>query len=197
VKLSLCIPLAAAALVAAACSASSPASSDAPECGQVDDCLGAAETALTSCLPPADAVGVLSADRMSCTYATGQVIAFDAPVLLPVPSGGSGAPTFRLTTNGKPCVGYGREGTSSITEYSVTTAGGTTTQTLTSPGHIRCGSGSDVADMSGACAVDPTFSFSESSVDASSAQELAIDLHVKKSTSDSRSVRICTCRPGP
>jgi hypothetical protein len=195
VKLSLVFPFAAAALAAAACSSSSPSTPEAPECHQVDDCLGATETALTACLPPADAVGVLSDDRMSCSYTTGQVIAFDAPLVLPVPAAGAGAPTFLVTTNGTPCALYGREGTSGITEYSITTAGGTTTQTLTSPGHIRCGAGADVADTSGACSVDPTFTLSESSLDGGSARDLVIDLHVKKSTEEARSLRICTCRP--
>jgi hypothetical protein len=101
-----------------------------------------------------------------------------------------------VTTNGQPCAVYAREGTSGITEYSLTAGGTTTTQTLTSPGHIRCGGGTDVADMSGACSVDPTFTLSEGSVDGGSAQEVVIDLHVKKSTSETKSLRVATCRPG-
>jgi hypothetical protein len=57
-----------------------------------------------SCLPSGSAVGVLSADNMSCTYATGQVVTFTTALTLPLPEHPQW--DFTVTANGAQCMKY-------------------------------------------------------------------------------------------
>ena len=49
-----------------------------------DNCLKATLMAGVSCTEPTSEVGVLSADSTTCTYPSGVVVTFDAPLLLPL-----------------------------------------------------------------------------------------------------------------
>lgn len=69
-----------------------------------DNCFKTTASAAASCLPPEGARGVLAPDHASCTYATGQVITFTPPLVLPLDFD---APwSFTVTTNGEPCLSY-------------------------------------------------------------------------------------------
>jgi hypothetical protein len=54
------------------------------------------------CLPDPNAKGTMSADGKTCTYAGGQVIAFDNPVKLPLAS--KALLTFTVTSGGTQCL---------------------------------------------------------------------------------------------
>ncbi len=69
-----------------------------------DNCWKTTATAATSCLPPGNAIGVLSADNTTCTYATGQVITFTPALVLPLDIDHQW--NFTITTNGQPCLEY-------------------------------------------------------------------------------------------
>jgi len=69
-----------------------------------ENCWKTTTSAAVSCLPPANETGVLAADNASCTYATGQVITFDPPLVLPFAS--SPQWNFTIVTNGQPCLHY-------------------------------------------------------------------------------------------
>jgi hypothetical protein len=59
----------------------------------------------TSCLPPTTESGTLSADNKTCTYASGVVVTFATPVVLPVPN----LATWDLTmtgAGGQPCLQF-------------------------------------------------------------------------------------------
>ncbi|MBA2540969.1 MAG: hypothetical protein H0V17_15120 [Deltaproteobacteria bacterium] len=69
-----------------------------------DNCWKVTASAAISCLPPEDAIGVLSADFASCTYATGQVITFTPALTLPLANEHEW--NFTMTTDGQPCLAY-------------------------------------------------------------------------------------------
>lgn len=69
-----------------------------------DNCWKTTTTAATSCLPPSDMIGVLSADNTTCTYPTGQVITFTPALVLPL--GNDHQWNFTITNNGAPCLEY-------------------------------------------------------------------------------------------
>jgi len=59
----------------------------------------------TSCLPPTTESGVLSADNKTCTYASGVVVTFATPVVLPIPNLATW--DFVMTgANGQPCLQF-------------------------------------------------------------------------------------------
>jgi hypothetical protein len=72
-----------------------------------DNCWKTTVLAAASCAPPAAAtnslvdVGTLSADGLTCTYASGTVVTFERPL---VANGESDISTFTVTTDGKPCL---------------------------------------------------------------------------------------------
>jgi hypothetical protein len=72
------------------------------------------------CLPDPKATGTLSADGMTCTYAGGQVITFDSPVTLPLPS--TTLLGFTLSSGGTQCLKINQTSTDSFT---LTTSQGT------------------------------------------------------------------------
>ncbi len=69
-----------------------------------NNCYRAAATA--SCLPPATAMGMLSRDGKTCTYASGAVITFDDPVTFPIPLSPLRLFKFTVTTGGQLCLRY-------------------------------------------------------------------------------------------
>lgn len=68
-----------------------------------DNCFKSVVAAAAACLPPLDAVGALSEDGRTCTFATGQTVTFDDPVRLPFPDG-SRAWNFTVRANGRECL---------------------------------------------------------------------------------------------
>ena len=69
-----------------------------------------------SCLPDISVVGTLSADGSICTYASGHVITFTSPVVLPLPNDGSVIWNFTVTTpSGATCLAYSDNGNGEIT----------------------------------------------------------------------------------
>jgi len=59
----------------------------------------------TSCLPPTTESGVLSADNKTCTYASGVVVTFATPVVLPIPNLATW--DFTMTgAGGQPCLQF-------------------------------------------------------------------------------------------
>jgi hypothetical protein len=87
----------------------SPDGSDADASGTFDcawingaNCWKTAVASATGCLPPALAKGTLSADGMTCTYASGTVVTFSSPVVL----GSSTISNFVVTTAGVQCLRY-------------------------------------------------------------------------------------------
>jgi hypothetical protein len=69
-----------------------------------DNCWKTTATAATSCLPAEAETGVLAADNASCTYASGHVIAFASPLVLPLPNNAEW--NFTVTANGTDCLHY-------------------------------------------------------------------------------------------
>jgi hypothetical protein len=58
-----------------------------------------------SCLPPPSESGTLSADRKSCTYATGDaVVTFDSALTLPLPD--DPVWSFTVMSGGQPCLRF-------------------------------------------------------------------------------------------
>jgi hypothetical protein len=70
-----------------------------------DNCLKATLTAAMSCVEPSTEIGVFNADNTTCTYPSGVVIAFDAPVKLPL---GLNPPGwhFSVTRAGAECLRF-------------------------------------------------------------------------------------------
>ncbi len=69
-----------------------------------DNCWKTTASVATSCLPPSDVFGVLSADNATCTYATGQVVTFTPALVLPLDNDHEW--NFTITTDGQPCLAY-------------------------------------------------------------------------------------------
>lgn len=67
----------------------------------------------TSCLPPTSEVGVLSSNGATCTYASGDVVTFTPPLVLPTPL--AGIWNFTVSTaSGAPCLAYKDDGFGNI-----------------------------------------------------------------------------------
>ena len=84
------------------------------------NCYGSTFSPALGCLPDPKATGKLSADGKTCTYAGGQVITFDSPVTLPLPS--NAHVSFTLTGGGTQCLKVNQSSTDSFT---LTTSAGT------------------------------------------------------------------------
>jgi hypothetical protein len=71
-----------ACILVAACGSSSGSEGGVLTCGWVEsnNCWKQTVEAAVSCLPPASEIGVLSADAMSCTYASGDVVTSTLPL---------------------------------------------------------------------------------------------------------------------
>src|SRR3954468_11039847 len=66
-----------------------------------DNCWKTTASAADSCLPPKDESGVLSADGRTCSYASGAVVTFAAPLVLPVPDNRTW--DFSIAKGGQTC----------------------------------------------------------------------------------------------
>jgi hypothetical protein len=85
------------------------------------NCFTSTFSPALGCLPDPKATGKLSTDGKTCTYAGGQVITFDGPVTLPLPS--NALVSFTLTTGGgTQCLKVNQSSTDSFT---LTTSAGT------------------------------------------------------------------------
>ena len=79
-----------------------------------DNCWKTTAAAASSCLPPSTETGVLSADGSTCTYASGDVVTFTPPLVLPLPS----AVTWNFTvetSGGASCLAYHDDGNGAVT----------------------------------------------------------------------------------
>jgi hypothetical protein len=79
-----------------------------------DNCWETTAAAAPSCLPPPSEIGTLSADGSTCTYASGDVVTFTPPLVLPTTS--SMAWNFTVTTSsGASCLSYVDNGNGGVT----------------------------------------------------------------------------------
>ncbi|HLK94053.1 MAG TPA: hypothetical protein VKZ18_29440 [Polyangia bacterium] len=79
-----------------------------------DNCWKMTAAAAVPCLPAASEVGIFSADGTTCTYASGEVITFIQPLVLPLSQAG----IFDLTvkgSDGTTCLAYQDDGFGNIT----------------------------------------------------------------------------------
>jgi hypothetical protein len=114
----------------AACSSSSTGAGPGGSSGSLDctylessnNCWKTTFAAASSCLPPAGAQGVLSADNKTCTYSTGQVVTFDQALSLPLPQQPQPTFNFTMSKNGADCFRFQEP---SSQEFSMKTSGGT------------------------------------------------------------------------
>lgn len=108
-----------------------------------DNCWKTTATDGTSCLPAAGAMGTLSADNASCTYATGQTIMFTPALVLPLATGFKDW-NFTVTTDGQDCLHYEENSGG----FALTASADTVTETLTGTSGIdlTCPDGTSYAN---------------------------------------------------
>jgi hypothetical protein len=112
---------------------------DCPWLASMQDCWATTLAAASSCLPPRTAAPAkLSADAKACTYQGGAVIAFDDPLVFPIPDGKLWR--FTLTTNGAQCLRLTQPADGS--GYTLTTSAGTVTDSVSGTIQIGCPDGS-------------------------------------------------------
>src|SRR5262249_44493283 len=70
-----------------------------------DNCWKTTASAATSCLPPPSETGTFSADKSTCTYASGPVVTFTPPLVLPIPNSGA-TWNFTVANGTAPCLTY-------------------------------------------------------------------------------------------
>jgi hypothetical protein len=121
-------PLAALVLAACSSSGSSAVTLDCAYLASADNCWKQSVAAAATCVPSASAVGTLSADKKTCTYADGTVVTFD-PAFDPTAKSGS----FTITSGGKQCLHFqGQEGAG----LTLTTSLGTFQEAVTGVGGV-------------------------------------------------------------
>jgi len=88
-------------------------SSDGEPAGGLDcawlasnNCWKTTISSAASCLPSTAESGVLSADSRTCTYASGAVIAFATPLVLPIPDEEDRSWDFTITNQGQTCLHF-------------------------------------------------------------------------------------------
>jgi hypothetical protein len=69
-----------------------------------DNCYKTTASAATACLPAASDTGTLSADGSTCTYASGQVVTFTPPLVLPLTD--TNTWNFTVTNGGQTCLHF-------------------------------------------------------------------------------------------
>lgn len=89
-----------------------------------ENCWKTTATAAISCLPPAGEIGVLAADNASCTYASGHVIVFDEPLVLPLPNDFPW--DFSVSQGGELCLEFSEPGDGFV----LSVGGNTVTETV-------------------------------------------------------------------
>jgi hypothetical protein len=127
-----------------------------------DNCWKTTASAATSCLPDPSETGTLSADGKTCTYASGEVVTFTPPLVLPLPTNGTMTWNFTVTTaSGATCLALQDSGTGGITltvqgqtvketnpgglSVSLSCPGGTTYTNSNGLSLLNCGDGGYVA----------------------------------------------------
>ena len=120
------------------------------------NCLKATLTAAMSCVEPSTEIGVFNADSTTCTYPSGVVVVFDAPVQLPL---GLNPPGwhFGVTRAGAECL---RFDSFDNVRFTLTVNGNTLINGLTDPGTpltIACPDGNRYTDSTdgGLLSCDP------------------------------------------
>ncbi|HMF44417.1 MAG TPA: hypothetical protein VKQ32_27275 [Polyangia bacterium] len=95
------------ALAAPGCGSSAP---DTLTCGWLAsdaNCWKSTALMATACLPPDTEMGTFSADASTCTYASGIVVTFAPPLVLPLPTTANMNWNFTVTdANGQACLHY-------------------------------------------------------------------------------------------
>ncbi len=107
-----------------------------------------------SCLPAESETGTLSADGKTCTYATGDVVTFTPPLVLPLSTtAGTMTWNFTVTTgSGATCLAYKDDGNGNLT---LTVGDGAAAQTVkeTAPGGLAialsCPDGTSYSNSNG------------------------------------------------
>jgi len=81
------------------------------------NCWKTTAATATACLPAQSEVGTLSADGKTCTYASGDVVTFTPPLVLPVSNSGTTMTwNFAITTgSGATCLTYKDDGNGNVT----------------------------------------------------------------------------------
>jgi hypothetical protein len=110
------LALGAVVIGCAGCGGSSSGSNASLNCAYLasDNCWKTTAAASSSCLPPSSETGVLSADGSTCTYASGDVVTFTPPLVLPL----SSTPNWNFTvktSSGASCLTYQDDGNGAIT----------------------------------------------------------------------------------
>jgi hypothetical protein len=136
-----------------------------------DNCWKSTVVESASCVPPSTETGTLSADGTTCTYAGGQVVTFNKPLVLPLPTGTDVDWDFSVSSAGQQCLHFSSTGGSQLL-----TVGMDTVSEQPSGGlglAVSCPDGSHVSTANGlsilACGLGdlPGYSWSSSDTSAS------------------------------
>ena len=98
--------LLAAIPLAIGCSGGDSSSSASLDCAWLagNNCWKSTLSQVESCLPPKGETGSFSADKKTCTYASGAVVTFDSALVLPLPD--DPIWSFTVTSGGQECLRY-------------------------------------------------------------------------------------------
>jgi hypothetical protein len=162
---------------------------------QGENCWKATATAAVSCLPPRGESGVLSADNSTCTYASGAVVAFTPPLVLPIPTGPIW--NFTVSMGGQPCLHYEDAQASGI---KLTVAGQTVTEGVSGGVGLRvtCPDGTSYANANAfellSCQGDGGATFGGLPGDAYSSTSTSVSLSLlSTSTMSSSALPVFDC----
>jgi hypothetical protein len=108
-----------------------------------DNCWKTTASAAQSCLPSPSETGTFSADRSTCTYATGAVVTFTPPLTLPVPNTGA-LWNFSVANGASPCLAYKEDAGKAMT---LTVMGQTFTESPAGTGlNVKCPDGTSFSN---------------------------------------------------
>ena len=119
---------------------SSGGSSGSLDCAWLasDNCWKMTARQAESCLPPPSPSGTFSADKSTCTYATGTVVTFTPALVLPAST--STPWNFTVANGATPCLTYKEDAGKALT---LTVMGQTFTETPAGAGiNVKCPDGS-------------------------------------------------------
>jgi len=106
-----------------------------------DNCWKTTASPAASCLPSPSERGTFSADRRTCTYATGPVVTFTPALTLPVPNSGA-VWNFAVANGATPCLSYKEDAGRAMT---LTVMGQTFTESPAGTGlNVKCPDGTSV-----------------------------------------------------
>jgi hypothetical protein len=158
-----------------------------------DNCWKMAVAAASSCLPPSSAIGTLSADGKTCTFTSGQIVAFDSPLTLPVSTQNMQF-NFSVTANGSPCLTFKQpdaQGFQVKTSAGTVTASAsaTSTETVTCPGGMEVSNSNALSLLS----CDAGF-FGGLPGDAYSSSDTSVTFEIVGTSDPTGSVQIFQCQ---